>query len=333
MIRAGNTLEALIAGLRGGPVARADVRAVIALANHTLLTPALFSSLARSGEIDRLPEDAREYLGFIHECNQQRNLRLRAQLHEAVAALNRCGIAPLLLKGAVPLFLSPDSQLPSRMTSDLDVCVEAAEELRAQTCLEGLGYVELVGDRGMTRPQDVGPLELRRNRASGFQPPDLVQRKGLLARVHPAQSRAMHWILHDLVKEGDYWRGRIDLRHLHDLAQLAETEDLDWTALRASLPDQTARNALDTQFLALHEFFEIKISAEWAKRPFVRFQHWRRVFTAKHPVMGVPLRLAGNVAWGVRRVSHGDDLGRRGPVDLARRIGRTLFDLDLRTKI
>ncbi|MBS3651687.1 nucleotidyltransferase family protein [Pseudaminobacter sp. 19-2017] len=333
MIRAGNALEALIAGLRGGPIATPDVRAVIALANHTLLTPALFSSLARTGEIDRLPQDAREYLSFIHESNRQRNLRLRAQLNEAVAALNRCGITPVLLKGAVPLFLSPVDRLPSRMASDLDVSVEAADELRARACLERLGYVQVTGARGMARPQDVGILELRQSRAGGFETPNLVERNGLLAKIPSVQSRALHWILHDLLKEGDYWRGRIDLRHLHDLAELAEAEGVDWKALRASLPDQTARNALDAQLLALHQFFDIRIPAEWARRPIVRLQHWRRVFTAKHPVMGAPLRLAGNVAWGVRRVSRGDGLTRRRPVDLARRIVRTLFDLDIRAKV
>ncbi|MER8589106.1 hypothetical protein NKH19_28545 [Mesorhizobium sp. M1338] len=67
--------------------------------------------------------------------------------------------------------------------------------------------------------------------------------------------RALHWIVHDLFKKGDYWRGRIDLRRLHDLARLAESEDVDWTALQASMADQGARNALDTQLLALQHFF------------------------------------------------------------------------------
>lgn len=337
MIRAADTFEALIAGLRGGPIGGADVRAVIALANHTLLTPALFASLARSGAIGLLPQDAREYLGFIHECNRQRNLRLRAQLNEAVAALNRCGIAPLLLKGAIPLFLSPDSRIPSRMTSDLDVGVEAAEEADARTCLEELGYAQMPDIRGMVRPQDAGILELRPTRptkaASGFQAPELIERDGLLVKVPPVQSRALHWILHDLLKEGDYWRGRIDLRHLHDLAQLAETEGVDWKALRASMPDQTARNAIDTQVLALHRFFGVGISTESAPSPVVRFQHWRRVFTAKHPVVGAPLRLAGNLAWGARRLSRDDGLVRDSPVGLMRRIARILFDIDQKSKL
>ena len=196
---------------------------------------------------------------------------------------------------------------------------------------------EMPGIRGMVRPQDAGILELRPSRptgaSSGFQAPDLLKRDGLLAKIPPVQSRALNWILHDLLKEGDYWRGRIDLRHLHDLAQLAETEGVDWKALRASLPDQTARNAIDTQLLALQQFFEIKISAESAHSPVVRFQHWRRVFTAKHPVVGAPLRLAGNLAWGARRLARDDGLVRDSPVGLVRRIARILFDIDQKSKL
>lgn len=331
MTRRGKVLEVLMAGLRGCPSDKADWQAVIALANHTLLTPDLFSSLARAGQIHRLPQDVGEYLRFVHDCNRERNLRLRAQLGEAIAALNRRDIVPLLLKGAVPLFLSPAGRVPSRMTSDLDLAVEPAEEAAARICLEELGYVEVAGARGMARQQDVGMLELRPSRASGFEPPMLVQRDGLQVKIPPVQSRALHWMVHDLLKEGDYWRGRIDLRHLHDLAQLAESDDVDWTALQASVSDRSVRNALDTQLLALHHFFGTGIPAKCAQRPMVRFQHWRRIFTATHPIIGGPLRLAGNLVWGTWRFSRADGLARGGPFDLARRIARTL--LNARTKI
>ena len=333
MMQVGAALEELIAGLRGRPVSTADWQSVIALANRSLLTPALFSALAHSGEIDRLPYDVREYLEFIHDRNCERNVRLRAQLAEAVAALNRRGIVPLLLKGAVPLFLSPASRIPARMTSDLDLSVEAADEAGAQECLGELDYIPLAGARGMARPQDVGVLELRRSQGSGFGPATLVERDRLRAKIPSPQSRALHWIVHDLLKEGDYWRGRIDLRHLHDLAQMAESDDVDWTSLRAAMPDQRSRNALDAQLLALHDLFGVRIPSEHTQRPMVRFQHWRRMFTARHPVIGTPLRLAGNLAWGAWRFSQADDLAQRGPVDLARRISRTLLESDGRSKI
>ncbi len=333
MIRAKNALDALIAGLRGRLTDKADWQAVIALANHTLLTPALFSSLEQAGQMQRVPSDVREYLQFIHGCNRERNLRLRLQLNEAVTALNKRGIVPVLLKGAVMLFLSRPAHPPSRMTSDLDLGVAASEEAAAQACLEELGYRQVPEGRGMSRPQDAGVLELRPYRTNGFESPKLIQQDDLRVKIPPAQSRALHWIVHDLLKEGDYWRGRIELRHMHDLAQLAESDEIDWTALRASVPDKNTRNALDTQLLALHYFFGTNIPAECAQRPIIRLQHWRRVFASRHPVFGAPLRLAGSLLWGTRRLSRIHELARRDPVYLARRIGLLLLNKDLRSKI
>ena len=329
----GNGLDALIDGLRGVASNEVDWQSVIALANHALLTPALCASLAETGQLDRLPGDVREYLEFVHNLNRDRNLRLRAQLAEAVATLNRCGIVPMLLKGAVPLFLSSDDRVPRRMTSDLDICVEQTEVAEARSCLQGIGYVEVPGVRDMARPQDVGVIELRPRRPSVIEQWNLIQLRGGDAKIPSTQARAWHWIAHDLLKEGDYWRGRIDLRHLHDLAELSLSDGVDWAALRASVPDRRARNAVDTQLLALHHFFGCEIPAAVAGRAIVRFQHWRRVFTARHPLVGAPLRFGGNLAWGVWRFSNTRDLQKRGTVDLAIRIGRTILGRDLRAKI
>lgn len=333
MTQAGTALEVLIAGLRGSALRTVDWQPVIALANRTLLTPALFAALVHSGDISRLPDDVREYLDFIHDRNRERNARLRAQLAETVAALNRRDIVPLLLKGAVPLFFSVGNQIAARMTSDLDLSVDPADEESALQCLRELGYLPLTEGRGMARPLDVGVLELRRAREGELQPQAPVERDGLLAKIPSPQSRALHWIIHDLFKEGDYWRGRIDLRHLHDLAQLAETENLDWTLLRAAMPDRRSRNALDTQLLALHEFFGVAIPFGSTQRPIVRYQHWRRIFTARHPIIGAPLRLVGNLAWGAWRLSQANDLVQRGPVDLGYRMVRTLLESDHQAKI
>lgn len=327
MTSAGHALDTLVAALRGrGAAEKVDWRAVIALANHTLLTPTLFSSLERAGVIDCIPHSVRQYLRFIYESNYERNLRLRSQLLEAVAALNRRGIAPVLLKGAVPLYLARPSRLPSRMTSDLDIGVDRVEERTARACLEEIGY-ERCPVCELVRPEDAGSLELKAWVGDGFGA-ELVDRNGLSARIPSAHSRARHWILHDLLKEGDYLRGRIDLRHLYDLALLAETDHVDWGAMRASMPDQLARNALDTQLVTLHRLFGTEVPQECMQRPIIGFHHWRRVFTARHAVIGAPLRLAANLAWGTSRLRHSRRWRRDGPLDLARRVARTALGRD-----
>lgn len=324
-------LDALIAGLRGRLVAPTDWQSVIALANQTLLTPALFASLEKAGLLEHVPGDVRDYLQFIRDCNRERNERLRAQLNEAVAALNGIGVAPVLLKGAVPLFLS--RTVPDRITSDIDLAVTARDEALAQARLEEFGYAQLSDGRGMARDRDVGVLELRPYRADGLGRPKLVRQGELLVKVPPAQSRALHWIVHDLLKEGDYWRGRIDLRHMYDLAQLAESEPVDWAALRGCLVDKSARNAVDTQLLALDRFFGTSIPSGCAARSMIRFQHWRRVFASSHPILGAPLRLAGNLLWGARRFSRVSELARRDPIHLARRITIVLLNKNVRSKV
>ncbi len=327
MSRLAHPLDALIAGLRGLPFPDTDWERQIALANRTLLTPALFAALSASGQLDRVPPDAAEYLRFLHACNHERNLRLRAQLDEAVAALNDAGIVPVLLKGAVPLFRCPADRLPARITSDLDISVDAARLPDAFRSAEALGYIPIPGERGMARPQDVGMLELRETWEGRIEPDRVMRRDdGLRVIVPSANARAMHWIMHDLLKEGDYWRGRIDLRHLHDLWRLSNEELVDWAALRALTAKGSARNAIDTQLLTLHHLFGVQVPAVCARRPIAQLQHRRRLFTARNSTLGAPLRLAGNLAWGVWRLFQSGDMTRGGPARIAHRIRRTLLD-------
>jgi hypothetical protein len=333
MKRGPGAFDSLLAGLRGVPTPGADWRSVIALSNHALLTPALCAALAASGGLTRLPADARQYLELMHALNRTRNLRLREQLFEAVAALNRRGITPHLVKGAVPLFLSPEDRLPSRMTSDLDIRVEPSDEAIARAALEDIGYAAVPGVRDLARSQDVGVVELAPCRRGPIEEWMVVELSGRAAVVPSVQTRAWHWIAHDLLKEGDYWRGRIDLRHLHDLAELSLNDGVDWTALRAAITSRRARNALDTQLLALQQLFGCETISDTTANFVVRLHHWRRVFSARRPLAGAPLRLVGNLAWGAWRLSSARDLRQRGTLDLANRACRTLLGRDLRAKI
>jgi hypothetical protein len=325
MTRAGR-LDALIAGLRGHPPAGADWLAIIELANHTLLTPAVHAALLRSGRSAELPQDVRDYLGFLHDCNRIRNLAMRAQLRDIVACLNQSGVIPILLKGAVPLFVAEEDELAERLTSDLDVGVEALDAVAARRALLAAGYVEAPQSREMVLPEGGATLDLRPFHSGGPGVPEAVARGGVVARIPSVEARALHWTLHDLVKEGDYWRGRIDLRHLYDLARLHEREGVDWALVRAAAPGWIARDAVDTQLLALRHFFDVPVPAECSGSRLARAQHWRRVFSATHPVAGAPLRAAGHLAWWGWRLSNLAEIARRGPRDLARRMTRALSE-------
>lgn len=330
----GAALHSLILALRGVPRVDADWLSVIEVASRCWMTPALFVALDGCGGLSGLPADARDYLAFIHDRNRQRNLLLRGQLLEAVAALNRSGIQPILLKGAAILFSAPDGKLGARMMSDLDLLVEDADGPVANAALAGLGYHAAEGPHELWRPQDAGMLELHRaGTVSGLDGPLVMDTANFSsvpcdatrARLPSPTLRALNLIVHDQIKDGDYWRGTIDLRHLHDLAELAQTpQGIDWLFLSRLMRGRLRRNALETQLLALRELFDVPIPDGLCRRLVPRGQHWRRMAQIRHPRLAMPFRFAGAVAWLGRRIRT-RDVPRFTAADFAPRVLRKLM--------
>ena len=259
---------------------------------------------------------------------------MRAQLLEAVAALNRLGIVPLLLKGAVPLFLSQANQIPVRMTSDLDLSVDAADEAGAQQCLGELGYLPLPDARGMARPQDVGVLELRlKLRKARFG--SRRSSNGITSARTFRPRRPVPYIGSSTTSSKKATIGAGELTYGTYMISRSWRKATMWTGRRCGWPCRTkaAVTPLMHSSSPCTISFGMTIPLGTTQSPMVRFQHWRRMFTARHPVIGAPVRLAGNLAWGAWRVSQANGLVQRGPIDLARRMVRTLFESDRRAKI
>ncbi|MGO4125087.1 nucleotidyltransferase family protein [Inquilinus sp. YAF38] len=307
----GTPLDALISALRGAPPADAEWFSVIEVANRCWMTPALFVALDSCGGLSCLPADARDYLGFIHDRNRQRNILLRGQLLEAVAALNRSGIQPILLKGAGIIFSTAERELGARMMSDLDLLVDEAEKPVAIIVLAELGY-RAEGQHGFFRPQDAGMLELHgTGTVSGSYGSSIMDAANFSsvtcdaarARLPSPTLRALNLIVHDQIKDGDYWRGTTDLRHLHDLVGLAKSpQGVDWLHLSRILSGRLRQNAFETQLLTLRELFRVPIPEALCRRAMPRIQHWRRMVQIRHPRLAKPLRVAGALAWLGRRV-------------------------------
>lgn len=327
-------LDTLIPALRGAPPTDADWTSVIEVANRCWMTPALFVALDGCGGPSGLPAEARDYLAFIHDRNRQRNLLLRGQLLEAVAALNRSGIQPILLKGAAIIFSAPERKLGARMMSDLDLLVEEAEQPVANAVLAALGYRAAEGQHEFWRPQDAGMLELHGpGTVSGLDGPSIIDAANfssatcdaVQARLPSATLRALNLIVHDQIKDGDYWRGTIDLRHLYDLVELAQMpQGVDWLHLSRLMRSRLRRNAFETQLLALRELFDVPIPEGLGRRLVPRVQHWRRMAQIRHPRLAMPLRFAGAVAWLGRRIRT-KDVPRFTATDFAPRVVRKLM--------
>ena len=243
--------------------------ALLASANGNWLTPAICVALAKSEQLDHLPHDVTAFLRHIHDHNVQRNTRLLAQLHELLAAFNRAGIEPTLTKGAAHLFTSSRETFGARMMSDLDVFIETTEIAAAEQCLIDLGRQRIAG-LGWGRPTDVGLIDLH------YPPGSLPKyfpiatalsthsnrksRQGVRAKIPSPTWRAAHLVVHDQIKDGDWWLGGLDVRHLYELAELTRSpEGIDWRALTSAMPDQLARDALESQLIALREMFGIAI--------------------------------------------------------------------------
>ena len=302
------------------------------MANRTWLAPAVYVTLQRNGNLAQIPCPVREYLTFIHHRNHERNSRLQAQLIEAIAALNERSIVPILLKGAVKIFNADGASLGSRMLSDLDICISPLEKFETKDVLMSLGYRDLGNGREFGRDQDVGAIELhdRPNaRSRKYLSHDLsassstVEVSGALAKIPTQTARAIHLIVHDMIKDGDYWSLRMDLRHLLDLVELVNSPDgIDWEQVQQVMSDKTARNALVVQAKALEDLFGVEIPHALRAGVAASLVHVGRLFAASPGRTGSVTRLIGNISRGLNRIGDGfaGSVGGSFPQKVYRRI-------------
>ena len=284
-------------GLRPGSV---DWTSLISLANQTLTTPALQDVVEQFA--DDVPEEVSRYVGELFARNLARNDRLAEQLAEALAALNARGITPMLLKGSAMLATTPRMTMGRRLITDLDIVVSPDEAEPACDCLFGLGYrthyEAADGDAkwyaDLARPGDVGMIDLQQGppghrffySAAG----DIRQHCRLLeqgsAYIPSATCHALMLIIHDQFQDADYWVGKVDLRHLLDLRDLANSPDgIDWNLLVSLAPGKLARNAIETQLVTLNSLLDVSVPHRLRSRLMPRLQYWRRRLQARLPML------------------------------------------------
>ena len=299
--------------LRGQVPEIADWQAVLLTANENWLVPAIYVALDRSARLELLPEDVRSFLTFIHSRNCERNARLLKQLEEILLAFNRAGIEPTLMKGTIHLFTAPPERFGARMMADLDLMLSRAELPVAEACLRELGR-KRIGGLGWGRKTDVGCVDLHYPPgalAEYFPSIDALtaraercERNGATARIPSPAQRAAHIVVHDLIKDGDWWLGKLDLRHALELAELIDVPPgLDWPALLHAMPDELSRSALELALITVRELFGAKVpAAAISGRISARWQFRRVLFQLDHPTLSAPVKAAGYLAWTARRL-------------------------------
>lgn len=331
LARQDSSLRSVIAILNGQLPDEIEWTATLATANRGWLGPALYVSLSRAGKLDQLPTEVLDYLKWLHDRNLERNVRLRSQLEQAVSALNGRGIEPVLLKGAIQIFSVPDRDLGARMTSDLDISIDPADDRSAREALGALGYASTARSNELGRAEDVGTVELHglpNRRSASYLDGDLrfasvrVERAGAAAWIPSPTARALHLIVHDMIKDGDLWRFKLDLRHLRDLAELAAApSDMDWQELAGRLSDVTGSRALEAQAFALRDLFGTVVPDFLCTRR-ARMRHRARLVASGTGARAAALRVIGKLSWGIHRMMAGYRWS--GSADLATRVCQVL---------
>lgn len=320
-------LSGLCACLRGTVPARIDWVALIGLANETLTTAALIDLVCQFEQ--QIPADVCAYVRDIHRRNLVRNDRLAAQLEEAVIAINDRGISPVLLKGATMLATASHARRGLRLMADLDLAVAPDQVDAALDALTSIGYeLHYKTDRKsnkwfaeLKRPHDVGMIDLHRG-APGpayFYRPlgNIIEHCKCVsvgrgnAYVPSATCQAMMLIVHDQFQDLDYWVGEIDLRHLMELRDLANSpEGIDWDQLASFAASKLARNAVESQLVALAELFGVEVPVRLCSRPIPRLQFRRRLMQARFPILRWPLLVTTLLDYGNYRVELGTEYRR-----------------------
>lgn len=304
------TFQVLADCLQGRVAQSINWDAVLAAANRNLLTPAVYVALTESGHLNSLSSELIDYLAFIHSRNLERNQRLHTQLIEVVTALNSAGIKPLLTKGAVHLAVAPKDIFGARMMRDLDIVVAAEELSSAQACLVRLGYTKR-GGLGWGRSKDVGLVDIHYppGRFPAYWPDaKLLDANATSTDIAGAQAtilspalRAAHVVIHDMIKNGNWWLADLDIGCLFELYQLCQ-QGLEWETLQAAMTDLRSQNALESEVLALREFFGVQPPRLASAKNLSPHWHHRRRIIQMRPLVGLPLRAAGRVAWMLRRI-------------------------------
>ena len=299
-------LNNLCTCLRGTLPERVDWVALIGLANETLTTPALIDLVSR---FDReIPEDVCAYVRDIYQRNLARNDRLAAQLEETVVAINARGVRPVLLKGAAILTTAAAPRRGTRLMADLDILVAPDQVEATLDALAGAGYethFETAAHEEkwyveLKRQRDVGMIDLHRSapgpayfyRASG----QILQHCALIsvgrgsAYVPSATYKALMLIIHDQFQDSGYWIGDLDLRHLLELRDLANSQEgIDWDQLASFVSGKLARNAVESQLVALAVLLGVDVPVGMRSRLIPRLQFRRRLTQARFPITRWPL--------------------------------------------
>jgi hypothetical protein len=341
-------LNALSDAFHGVLPPRTAWRQLLEIANKALVTPSLRQALVGRRQLDAIPPDAAEFLALVDDLNRERNLKLRAMALDAVEAVNAAGITPVFLKGmALWASRKPFAPHDPRMMSDVDLLVRPDEAQTALVALQARGFniLKLYPENSphvvaeLWRKGDVGALDLHRRPPGPPGPLELFDAaRDTEETCWPGRVRAplpAHQIyltcVHDMLHDDGFWRGGFDVRHLCDIADLADRSDpVDWAVLLAPGQSRFVRDAVLSELVAAHRIVGASLPEDMVQGLIPRFHYRRHRLQYAHPLMHFPLVMLGMAVEAAHLVMHrssverpaGAEAGSRRRPRLGERIAR-----------
>ena len=274
-------LSLLCRCLSGAPLAAKGRhwRDTVRLADEHLLAPALFLSLSQIADQDLMPVSSRNDLKRAYRVNLARNIAFKHQALAAIRGLNRAGIEPLLMKGALYLLDGTLDDIGARVMTDLDFVIRPGQFDLAVKQLELDGYRAAESERfanmhyfelPMILPETPGAVELHKGFGSpavarilpvaeGWRSSERLEVHGVvLHRLSPTHS-VLHNIVHAQVQDMNHKVSGLPLRQLHTLATLNQAAGslIDWAFVRARM-EQHHLGAVYTRYIyAAHRLFSV----------------------------------------------------------------------------
>jgi len=284
------TVAALRGDMAAGGIAWDEV---LRIADREMLSALLCSALAAKGLLDAVPEGIRGPLQRRLTINGVRNERIKQQASEIVAALNRTGIEPIILKGGLHLFESTPADLGTRMMRDLDFVVPKDELDQAVECLSAIGYrPDVEGEkwtyhyRPLARVGEFAPIDVHRYvgeqkdilpHGEAWREAVPVPAGDLRLRALCPTHRVFHNIFHSQVQDRGHELGIIYLRQLHALAAMCtdHASAIEWDALRRRMDGQGLGPQVRARMYQAARLFGVPLPRALSPTLGARFHHRR----------------------------------------------------------
>lgn len=230
-----------------------DWMEIVRIANHHFVAPALWQALQRKGAAGSLPGDVGDFLELTYRHNVARNERLKDQACKVAAALNACGVEPIILKGGVRLFEGSIGNSGDRMMIDLDFLVPAHQFTASVGTLKDRGYSPVGDIEGWTyqypplvRAGEVASVEIHRDvgeqktmitSEAAFRGAVELDTAGVRLKALSLTHRIVHNVFHSRIQDRNHELGVISLKHLDDFVATAGRHGphIDWDAVSSTM--------------------------------------------------------------------------------------------------